>query len=210
MKHSLTLTLTAVAAMGAAALTWAAPALQAGSARGAAGQDCLLHSAQQVTLSGKVSQLTVPERGSRAGAVQFTLDGRTVRLGPSHYLDANGMRLADGDLVTVTGWTVTKDGASVVIARDLTRAGQTLQWRSSDGAPMWTRGPGMGQGAQNGQAKRNGQGNGIRDRKRDGSCVSSVSLSGGMQLARRGNGQGSGQGNGSRDRKRDGSCGLTA
>lgn len=171
---------------------------------------CQLAVVPVTTIKGTIRDLALPEAGSREGPARFTLvSGDTataVRLGPPHALAAAGVTLAEGDAVTVIGWSVTRDGDTWLIPRDLTVKGTTVALRDADGTPTWQSRRGNGQGQGQGAGRGNGQ------RKRDGSGRNQASIAGEdtQQLARHGQGNGQGSGNGTRDRKRDGSCMTTA
>jgi hypothetical protein len=79
--------------------------------------------------------------GSGQGEASSTLlfrstDGKEIRLvvGPSWYLDNQGLTFAAGDAVTVTGWYETDGDLAVAsVATD----GKTITLRDVDGRPLW-------------------------------------------------------------------------
>ena len=66
-----------------------------------------------------------------------------VRLGPTSFLLQNNFSLAKGDTLTVTGSKLSIEGATVLVAREVSRNGKTLTLRNAQGVPAWA-GQGMG------------------------------------------------------------------
>jgi hypothetical protein len=80
-----------------------------------------------------------------------TVDGEmmAVQLGPEHYWTAQGLTLAAGDKVEVTGFY--EDGTSFNAGSvTLLDSGATLALRDTDGRPLWAGGPGQGGNGQGG------------------------------------------------------------
>lgn len=63
-----------------------------------------------------------------------------VLLGPSWYLYQLEPRLRVGDQVTVAGWLVPMDDAEMVVAKSVTKEGQTIMLRDDYGRPLWAGG----------------------------------------------------------------------
>lgn len=94
------------------------------------------------TLRGTANAVTVvPARGGRIGGLHVTLesDGQTmdVHLGPTWFLDRAGFAVVKGDVVEVTGSLIDSDGASFLIARELTKGQKILKLRDERGIPVW-------------------------------------------------------------------------
>jgi len=66
-----------------------------------------------------------------------------VHLGPDFYVDAQSLKLAQGDQIEVKGARTTFDGRPVIIAQEVRRGDQVLALRDANGVPLW-RGQGMG------------------------------------------------------------------
>jgi hypothetical protein len=79
-----------------------------------------------------------PGRGEASSYLLFrTTDGKEIRLvvGPSWYLDSQGLTFAAGDAVTVTGW-YEADGDLAVAS--VATGGKTITLRDADGRPLWS------------------------------------------------------------------------
>jgi hypothetical protein len=100
----------------------------------------------QGTITGiELNALTVETTGGEMMVVQ---------LGPEHYWTAQGITLAAGDEVEITGFY---EDASSFSAGTVTllETGETLELRDSDGRPFWAGGPGSGANSRgNRQASR--------------------------------------------------------
>jgi hypothetical protein len=97
------------------------------------------------TLRGTASAVTVtPARGGRTGGVHITLqsDGQTmdVHLGPTWFLEREGVAVAKGDAVEVTGSVIDSDGNSFLIAQELRKGQKVLKLRDERGIPVWAGG----------------------------------------------------------------------
>jgi hypothetical protein len=97
------------------------------------------------TLRGTVTAVTVvPARGGRAGGSHLALesDGKVidVHLGPSWFLDRQGLALAKGDSVEVTGSLVEQNGTTFLIARELKKGAKVVTLRDERGVPAWSGG----------------------------------------------------------------------
>jgi hypothetical protein len=94
------------------------------------------------TLSGEVVSVEkfTPGRQMSYG-VHFTLktakETIPVHLGPSWYMEKQGMTFASGDKVEVTGSRITYQGKPTIIAAEVKRGGQVLKLRNAAGVPAW-------------------------------------------------------------------------
>jgi hypothetical protein len=61
-----------------------------------------------------------------------------VQIGPATYIGASNFSFLKDDRVAIIGATVTRNGATGVWARSVTKDGQTLVLRDEDGTPKWT------------------------------------------------------------------------
>jgi len=97
------------------------------------------------TMRGTASAVAVmPARGGRMGGTHVTLqsDGQTmdVHLGPTWFLQREGVEVAKGDSIEVTGSVVDSDGNSFLIARELKKGQKVLKLRDEQGVPAWSGG----------------------------------------------------------------------
>jgi hypothetical protein len=97
------------------------------------------------TLRGTASGVTVvPARGGRMGGVHITLssDGQDmdVHLGPSWFLDREGVSVAKGDAVEVNGSVIDSNGETFLIARELKTGKKVVKLRDEQGVPVWAGG----------------------------------------------------------------------
>jgi len=95
-------------------------------------------------LSGEVEkiELFTPRKGMSQG-VHMTLKtdkgSIPVHLGPSWYIDKQGVKFEPGDKVQVTGSRVTFNKKPAIIASEVKKGDQTLNLRDETGAPAWSR-----------------------------------------------------------------------
>ena len=61
----------------------------------------------------------------------------TVHLGPAGFLRTFDMTIEEGDEVVVVGSRVSMAGRSVILAKEITVAGDCLLLRLTDGTPRW-------------------------------------------------------------------------
>ncbi len=60
-----------------------------------------------------------------------------VHLGPGWYVEKQGLTLASGDQVQVTGSRVAFQGQPAIIAQEVRKGGQVLTLRDASGTPVW-------------------------------------------------------------------------
>lgn len=60
-----------------------------------------------------------------------------VRLAPGRFLASQGLALEQGDVLEVTGSRITLGGAPLLIAREVTKQGRTVELRDRAGKPLW-------------------------------------------------------------------------
>ena len=97
------------------------------------------------TLRGTVDSVAVvPARGGRAGGMHLAVktDGQTmdVHLGPTWFLQREGIELAKADAIEVTGSVVDSEGATFLIARELKKGPKAVRLRDEQGVPAWSGG----------------------------------------------------------------------
>lgn len=98
------------------------------------------------TVTGTVESVAKVQMGRGQGVhvtVKTAEGSLEVDLGPSFYVDAQPVKLAAGDAVTVTGSKIMRGGRAVIIAAEITKGGQVLKLRDpATGVPLWSRGGG--------------------------------------------------------------------
>jgi hypothetical protein len=76
--------------------------------------------------------------------LHLTLEGEgqatDVHLGPTWFLDREGLKLAKGDALEVTGSIVELDQTTALIAREVKKGGRVLRLRDDQGVPAWAGG----------------------------------------------------------------------
>lgn len=96
----------------------------------------------EMTVAGTVQevQLQTGRRGnSGTHAVVKTQDGLlNVHMGPTAFLAKEGLSLAKGDSVEITGSKVTVGGKDAFIAREVKKDGKSYVLRDSAGKPIWS------------------------------------------------------------------------
>jgi hypothetical protein len=109
------------------------------------------------TIKGQVESLeTLSGMGRRGGrgmmhrrVVLKTDQGRIiVHLGPTWYVTEEKLPLKVGATLEVTGSKVTRNGKTVIVAREAKTDGKTLTLRDEQGLPVWR---GMGRGGGRGR-----------------------------------------------------------
>ncbi len=108
---------------------------------------CFYNPSTEITAHGVLEAVQNAVYPCRRGGTQVTLktengsyDGR---LWPTFFLSQNNFSLAKGDTVSVTGSKLQTQGATVLVAREVSRNGKSLALRSYQGIPAWA-GRGMG------------------------------------------------------------------
>lgn len=111
-----------------------APRVRAHGGGGAATYD----TASEVSISGMLAQ--PPSRGRNGLHLSVRESGGEmvdVRTAPGSYLASRGLSLSEGDEVEVTGSRMTVRGESVLVAREVTKQGRTIDFRDRAGKPLW-------------------------------------------------------------------------
>jgi hypothetical protein len=76
--------------------------------------------------------------------MHFTLESEgqalDVHLGPTWYLEREGLELSKGDPVEVTGSVVDTDDDRFLVARELKKGAKVLTLRDERGVPVWSGG----------------------------------------------------------------------
>jgi hypothetical protein len=147
MKRIKIISWMSVLVLVAATAAWAQPGMGPGGGRGrgwgAGDPYSRMYNPKTVeTLSGEVVSVEkfAPGRQISYG-VHFTLktakETVPVHLGPSWYLEKQGVVFAPGDKVEVTGSRITYQGQPTIIAAEVKKGGQVLKLRDAAGVPAW-------------------------------------------------------------------------
>lgn len=98
-------------------------------------------SATEAKLKGTVEELRLdPPSGGKPVAYLVIKNGEEktqVFLCPKSFLDEMGVTFVTGDSVEITGSKIKQNGADVILAREVTKSGDTVTLRFSDGKPAW-------------------------------------------------------------------------
>jgi hypothetical protein len=88
------------------------------------------------TIKGTVVDVKTYDRGGIHVSLKADKGSVDVYVGPAYYLEKK-IKIARGDVISVTGSRVTYDGAAAIIAREVEKGGVTVQLRKDDGTPLW-------------------------------------------------------------------------
>lgn len=131
----------------AATAAWAQPGMGPGGGQGrgwgAGDAYSRMYNPKTVeTLGGEVVSVDKFTPGRRMSyGVHFSLktakETIPVHLGPSWYLEKQGMTFAQGDKVEVTGSRITYEGKPTIVAAEVKKGGQVLKLRDATGVPAW-------------------------------------------------------------------------
>jgi hypothetical protein len=101
----------------------------------------LFDPATVVSVSGTIVDVQRVDRGQGHAGVHLLLatpDGEIpVHLGPDFWVDAQKVKLAKGDAVSVKGSRVQFEGRTVLLAVTVTRGADVLTLRDASGRPAW-------------------------------------------------------------------------
>jgi len=96
--------------------------------------------ATETKVSGTVEELKLDPPGGKPIAYLTLRSGdekTQVFLCPKSFLDEMGVTFSAGERVEVTGSKVKQDSATLILAREVTKSGDTLTFRFKDGKPAW-------------------------------------------------------------------------
>mgnify|MGYP001617500299 CR=1 FL=1 len=97
------------------------------------------------TVAGEVVKVkTIPHRRGTGSGVHLMLktsrEDIPVHLGPSFYLDKQGVKIEQNDKIEVKGSRVTtKRGKPVLLAAEVKKGDSLLKLRDENGVPAWSR-----------------------------------------------------------------------
>ena len=99
--------------------------------------------ASVITVSGMVENVTHQTGGTGWSGTHFTLKATNgtwdVHLGPSAFLERQGLKLGNGEQVEVTGSKIHSNGSDALLAREVKIGGKTYELRDQNGYPKWSR-----------------------------------------------------------------------
>ena len=131
----------------AATAAWAQPGMGPGGGQGRgmrAGNSYnrMYDSKTVATVCGEVESLSQSTSGRRmAYGVHLILKTEKetipVHLGPSWYLEKQGITFAPKDKMEVTGSRIMYQGQPAIIAQEVKKGGQVLKLRDAAGVPAW-------------------------------------------------------------------------
>jgi len=124
----------------------AQPGVSPSSGEGAAGPGAAMYDPKTVeTVSGLVVFITpLPPKGGPPQRVQLDLktarETITVILGPSSYVESQGVQIKDLDRVEVRGSRIMARGKPLIIAASVKKGDRVLKLRDESGLPLWRTG----------------------------------------------------------------------
>jgi DNA/RNA endonuclease YhcR with UshA esterase domain len=99
--------------------------------------------ATETTVKGTVGDVkTLPSSGRGGGGLHLVLVGGDgpveIDVGPASFVSSKNVAFAKGDVLTVVGSKIAREGAEVVIAREITKGDRVLTLRDANGLPLWS------------------------------------------------------------------------
>lgn len=96
----------------------------------------------ETKMKGSVQELRLPTKGHEKEAAHLLVkngnDTVDVYLCPKSFLEDMGASFNKGDEITLTGSKITRDGADLILARELVKGSDTLVLRDDKGNPVWS------------------------------------------------------------------------
>jgi len=103
-------------------------------------------------MQGEILEVERIPRGRRGEGVHLMVasgdEKLAVHLGPSFFVDQQGLKLAKGDRIEVKGSRIMLDGKPTLIAQEIKRGSDSMVLRDANGFPLWA---GTGPGRQGGR-----------------------------------------------------------
>ena len=95
------------------------------------------------TNSGEVASVDTitPIKGMSSGVhlmVKTDKETISVHLGPAWYIQRQGIKVAPGDKVEITGSRITYQGKPAIIAAEVKKGDEILKLRDGNGFPVWS------------------------------------------------------------------------
>lgn len=98
------------------------------------------NAATEAKISGTIEDVQQMPHGRMTGIhiiVKTGSETADAHLGPSDFIAGKGFTFAKGDSVEIVGSKVKMNGADALIAREITKGGNTLTLRDQSGRPLW-------------------------------------------------------------------------
>lgn len=125
------------------ALALALLGLGVAQAAGQAGHDSSMRYdvKMEVTLDGTVEDVMQVPGASAMSGTHLSLKTQSetihVHLGPTQFVNKQGITFAKGDSVAVTGSRIKGDGFEAILARTVKRGNKVITLRDKNGMPRW-------------------------------------------------------------------------
>ena len=106
------------------------------------GSGALSGAAGQRTVEGKISEVIyLPGSAADNGMVEIRLQSadqiHLVRLAPTGFLKQGGLRLREGETVSIKGYSVAGMDGDIFVATDIRAGEKKLSLRDARGTPLW-------------------------------------------------------------------------
>jgi len=106
------------------------------------GQQRMYDPAKVEVVKGQVASIgQISGRRGRGTGVVLNLKTETetlsVHLGPSWYLDKQDMKIAEGDVIEISGARATRGNKDFFLAAEVKKGDATLKLRNENGVPLW-------------------------------------------------------------------------
>ncbi len=94
------------------------------------------------SLEGKIVEIiylpgATPETGMVELRVRTAVGANLVRLAPAGFLKQSGLRLEEGDSVTLKAFPVSGMKGDLLVATEVDGSGRNIQLRDASGQPLW-------------------------------------------------------------------------
>jgi hypothetical protein len=95
----------------------------------------------ETKINGAIEETKLFDFGTRKDFVELVVKSSegnvVVYLCPKPFEDEIGITFSKGDAITITGSKVKQEESDVILARELVKGQDTLQFRDSKGNPVW-------------------------------------------------------------------------
>jgi hypothetical protein len=95
----------------------------------------------EMKTKGEIDEVNLRAVGTRKDFTELIVKNGDEKIDiyvcPKPFQDEMGISFSKGDQIAVTGSKVKRDGADVVLAREVVKGGDTLVFRDDKGAPVW-------------------------------------------------------------------------
>jgi hypothetical protein len=95
----------------------------------------------EMKTKGEIDEVNLLSIGTRKDFTELIIKNGDEKIHiyvcPKPFEEEMGISFSKGDQLAITGSKVKRDGADVVLARELVKGGDTLLFRDDKGAPVW-------------------------------------------------------------------------